>query len=79
MVAPERTVSLSTLAAQHLSRGKDLGCSPPASTDTWFLGLPQSSRALPLLVPSTPSASGFCFSCPQAAVIQHSTGVDADI
>lgn len=46
---------------------------------TWFLGLPQSSRALPLLVPSTPSASSFCLSCPQAAVIQHSTGVDADI
>lgn len=74
-----RLQSLSEPAAQHLSRCKDLGCSSPASTDTLFLGLPQSSRALPLLLPSTPFAPSFCLSCPQAAIIQHSPGVDADI
>lgn len=79
MAAPERTVSLSELAAQHLSRNKDLRSSTPASSDTLLLGLLQSSRALPLLLPPTPTASGFCLSCPQTAIIQHSPGVDADV
>lgn len=79
MAAPERMVSLSELAAKHLSRGEDLECSTPASTGTLFLGLPQSSRALPLLLPPTPTVSGFCRGCPQAAIIQRSPGVDAHV
>lgn len=79
MAAPERTVSLSELAAQHLSRGNDLGCSTPASADSLFLGLLQSSRDPSLLFPPTPTASGFCLSCPQAAIIQNLPLVDADV
>lgn len=81
MTAPGIMVSLSELAAHHLSRNKDLGCSKPVSpgrVDILFSRLRQSSRALPLLLHTTPTAPGFSLSC-EANVIQQTPGIDADV
>lgn len=88
MAAPERKVSLSEIAAQHLTKDKDLRSSVPAiitpvnsgGTDTLFLGLQDLSKALaPLLSPTSSPPPVFSLSSPQALISQYSPGVDADV
>lgn len=80
MAAPERTVSLSEIAAQHLPKDKDLRAPIPAintpvnsgDTDTSFWDLRQ---ALAPLLPPTSTPPVFRLSCPQALISQNSPSV----
>lgn len=80
MAAPERTVYLSEIAAQHLTTDKDLRASIPVintpvnsgGTDTSFWDLRQ---ALVPLLPPTSTPPVFRLSCPQALISQNSPSV----